>query len=222
MRLIPGCSLFLALALAVGELHAQSIPRALPAKPAVGATPIYPALPAKPAPASPVAIPRAEPAGEGVVFRSGDGFELRLSGMPAENAVDFAQQFTIGGDGFINIPLAGQIRATGLTQSQLERSIERSLVEQKYFTHPTAIINVAPQARFVTIGGQVRAPQRMVWSADLTLNAAISAAGGPADFAGNKIKLVRGTKVTIINKKDLLKNPHLDPKLMPGDQVELL
>ena len=184
--------------LAVVDLRAQTVLRALPVNP-----------------------PAAAPV-EGAAFRAGDIFELRMSGMPAEDSMPFAQQFTIGGDGFVNIPFGGQVRAAGLTQSQLERAIEKCLVDQKIFTRPTAIINVAPQARFVTIGGQVRAPQRMVWSADLTLNSAISAAGGPADFAGNKIKFTRASKVTIINKKDLVKNPDQDPRLLPGDQIELL
>jgi len=160
--------------------------------------------------------------GQGAAFRAGDAFELHLSGMPAEDALPFAQQFTIGGDGYVNVPLGGQVRAAGLTQSQLERAIEKRLVDEKIFSHPTATINVAPLARFVTIGGQVRAPQRMSWTADLTLTSAISAAGGPADFAGNKIKLTRGGQVTLFTKKELEKAPEKDPKLLPGDQVEQL
>jgi protein involved in polysaccharide export with SLBB domain len=173
------------------------------------------------APAAPAAAPIPE-LNEGATFRPGDMFELRLSGMPAEDAAAFAQQFTIGGDGFVNVPFGGQVRGAGLTQSQLERAIEKCLVEQKIFTRPTATINVAPQARFVTIGGQVRAPQRMVWSADLTLTSALSAAGGPGDFAGKKIKLTRGGKMTIYSKSDLEKSPEKDPRLLPGDQIEQL
>ena len=48
----------------------------------------------------------------------------------------------------LNIPLGGQIRAAGLSQSQLERAIERRLIDEKIFTHPTATINVPNQARF--------------------------------------------------------------------------
>ncbi len=155
-------------------------------------------------------------------FRSGEVFELRMSGMPPEDAVPFAQTFTIGGDGFVNIPFAGQVRAVGLTQSQLERAIEQRLVEAQIFTHPTATINVAPQARYVTIGGQVRAPQRMVWSPDLTLLSGIAAAGGPADFAGDKIKLSRNRQVTVYSRKSLNKNPADDPRLLPGDQIDQL
>lgn len=162
------------------------------------------------------------PSSLSAAFRSGEVFELRMSGMPPEDAAPFAQTFTIGGDGYVNIPFAGQVRAVGLTQSQLERAIEKRLVEEQIFTHPTATINVAQGARYVTIGGQVRSPQRMVWSPDLTLLSGISAAGGAAEFAGDKIKLSRSRKVSMFSRKRLNKFPEEDPKLLPGDQVDQL
>ena len=116
--------------------------------------------PVPPAAAVP-ALPAAAGGGSGAAFRPGESFLLRMSGMPLEDAASFSGlEFTIGGDGIINIPLGGQIRAAGLTQSQLERAIERRLVEQKIFRWPTATINVPNQARFVTIGGAVRAAHR--------------------------------------------------------------
>ncbi|MDB6154874.1 MAG: Polysaccharide biosynthesis/export protein [Chthoniobacteraceae bacterium] len=194
----------LSFVLAFSSIHAQTVRRAAPSAPA----------PTRPAAAA------ADSMMEGAVFRASDSFELRMSGMPPEDALPFAQQFTIGGDGFVNIPLGGQVRAAGLTQSQLERAIERCLVDKKIFTRPTATINVAPTARFVTIGGQVRNPQRLPWYADLTLNSAISAAQGAGDFAGNKIRLIRNGKVLMFDKKVIAKDPAQDPHLMPGDQVE--
>lgn len=158
----------------------------------------------------------------GTVFRSGDSFELQMSGMPAEDAMTYQKMFTIGGDGFVNIPYAGQIRASGLTQSALERAVERRLIDEKVFRWPTATINVPTTTRYVTVGGQVRAPTRMVWSADLTITSAISACGGPNEFGGDKVNLVRGGTVTRYSLKALKKNPADDPPLQPGDQVELL
>ncbi|MES2569294.1 MAG: polysaccharide biosynthesis/export family protein [Verrucomicrobiota bacterium] len=195
-------SFALLLAFAGADAQAQGVRRATPIR-------------------QPVVETRSEPVADGAVFRANDSFELRLSGMPAEDAQPFAQQFTIGGDGFVNIPLGGQVRAAGLTQSQLERAIERCLVDKKIFTRPTATINVAPQARYVTIGGQVRAPQRLQWSADLTVNSAINAAQGAGDFAGNKIRLIRGGKVLMFDKRVLAKDPGKDPHVLPGDQIEL-
>lgn len=158
----------------------------------------------------------------GAAFRPGESFLLRMSGMPLEDAASYALEFTIGGDGFVNIPLGGQVRAAGLTQSQLERAIERRLVEQKIFRWPTATINVPNAARFVTIGGTVRNPSRQLWSPDLTITSAISMCSGPGDFASDKVNLIRSGTITQYRLKKLKANPANDPRLLPGDQVELL
>lgn len=166
------------------------------------------------------ALPTAFP-GTGAAFRPGDTFQLRMGGMPYEDAASFPVEYTIGGDGFVNIPLGGQIRAAGLTQSQLERGIERRLVEQKIFRWPTATINVPNVSRFVTVGGAVRAPGRQVWSADLTITSAIASAGGKGEFGSNKINLIRGGQVRRYDLKKIKARPADDERLLPGDQIEL-
>ena len=180
------------------------------------------------APVTAKAAPRAsvvnppEIAGQSAVFRSGDTFELSLGGAPLEYTTELRNQYTIGGDGYINVPYAGQIRAAGLTQSQLERAIEQRLIAEKMFRFPTITINVGAQARFVTIGGQVRAPGRQPWTPDLTLLAALAAAGGPSEFGGDKVRLTRNSEVSQYSIKRLKRNPKEDPRLFPGDQVEQL
>ena len=169
-----------------------------------------------------VPVATAAAGASGTVFRPGDLFELQMSGMPGEDAATYQKMFTIGGDGFVNIPYGGQIRASGLTQSQLEKAIERRLIDEKIFRWPTATINVPTTTRYVTIGGAVRAPTRMQWSADLTITSAISACGGVGDFGGDKINLIRAGTVTQFRLKLLKKNPTDDPHLQPGDQVEVL
>lgn len=176
---------------------------------------------AAPAAAPAATTPQPAAAGNNAVLRTGDAFELRMTGMPVEDASMYSLIFTIGGDGMVNIPLGGQIRAAGLTQSQLEKAIERRLVDEKIFTNPTATINVPNQARFVTVGGNVRAPNRQPWSSDLTLLVAIAAAGGGSEWAGDKIDLIRGGQIQTFSLKKLNKNPADDPKLLPGDRLDL-
>jgi polysaccharide export outer membrane protein len=161
---------------------------------------------------------------QSATFRPGDSFEMSLGGVPAEtgDAQSFNKPYTVGGDGMINVPFAGLIRAAGLTQSQLEKAIQQKLIDGKIFRWPTITINVPERARLVTIGGQVRQPQRAFWSADMTLMSAINAAGGPADFAGDKVRLTRKQKVMVYSRKKLIKNPTEDPSLFPGDQIEVL
>ena len=55
---------------------------------------------------------------------------------------------------------------------------------------------MATNARSVTVGGGVKAPQRLPWSPDLTLKTAIDLCGGLDDFSnGKNVRLIRGGKV---------------------------
>ena len=155
-------------------------------------------------------------------LRSGDSFEMQLSGMPAEYAMDFRGQYTIGDDGTVSIPLIGPVRAIGLTSSQLARSIEKKLVAEQIFTQPTVMLALPVQSRFVTVGGAVRAPQAVPWSTDMTLSAAIKRAGGTSDFANIKrVRLTRDGKVAVLDLRRADKDPNQNPKLLPGDEVEV-
>jgi protein involved in polysaccharide export with SLBB domain len=174
----------------------------------------------------PVAVLVNTPAPQGVpqtvpLIRIGDVFEMRLSGMPQDLAAEFAIQYTVGQDGTANIPLIGEMKVSGLSANQAEREIQTKLVSEKIFTHPTVVITIGGAARFVSVGGGVRAPQRLQWSQDLTLHTAIENVGGLDDFGNKKgVRLIRDGKIIqTYNLKDLEKDPSKDPKLMPGDQV---
>ena len=169
------------------------------------------------------AAPTASRTSSSVVLRPNDMIDLHMSGMPPEEAVQFSGTlYTISGDGQVNIPYAGSLPAAGRTTTELEHAIQRVLIDKKLFRWPTATINIANTTqRYVTIGGNVRVPGRTQWSADLTLMSAISDHGGPGDFAGDKINLIRSGAITVYRFKQLQKDPKLDPKLLPGDQVDL-
>jgi polysaccharide export outer membrane protein len=198
----------IALLLIISHSPAQSVRRATAVKPA-------PARTAQPPPSAP---------SENSTFRPGDSFDMSIGAIPFPEGDPggFNKPYTVGTDGFVNVPYVGLVRAEGLTQSQLEKAVQTKLIEEKIFRWPTITINVPERSRLITVGGMVRAPQRIFWSADMTLMSAINAAGGPADFAGDKIRLTRNKKVTTFSRKKLLKFPDQDPKLMPGDQIEVL
>lgn len=160
-------------------------------------------------------------AATGATLRSGDVFEMRLGGVPIEEATSFIAAYTIGGDGTVNIPLIGQVRAVGLTGSQLEREIEKRFIDGKFFRWPTVTINIPNQSRYAIVGGDVRAPNRIGWSADMTLLGAISSCGGFSEFAGDTINLIRDGKVIKYSRKKLQRDPALDPRLQPGDRIEV-
>lgn len=181
------------------------------------------AIPITPQPMSATTAAPANAASSGSIalLRTGDIFEMNLSGMPGEFAGDFKLQYTIGQEGTVNVPLIGEVKAAGLTATQLERSVEAKLVGEKIFTHPTVLISIAQTTRYVSVSGGVRQPQRLSWSSDLTLSSAIGNCAGLSDFGSPKnIRIIREGKIFgAFNLTELQKDPSKDPKLLPGDQV---
>ena len=155
-----------------------------------------------------------------VPLRPGDVFEMHLGGMPQDLAAEFAFPYTVAQDGTVNVPMIGELKAAGLTSSQLERAIQAKFVADKVFTHPTVLISVAQAMRVVYFTGGLRTPGHVSWTPDLTLYRGIGECGGFSDFGHDSIRLIRDGKVAGTFKlKEIQKNPALDPKLMPGDQV---
>jgi len=156
------------------------------------------------------------------VLRPGDQIEIRLGGVPAEEINQVTGVYTVDGDGFINMPHIGKVRAAGATQSQLQGSIEEAYKSQQIYTNPSITLAVPNAARFVDVGGDVRSPQRVVFTADLTVLGAITAAGGFTEYADQgKVNLMRDGQVTVINMKEVRKNPTKDLKLKPGDKIHV-
>ncbi len=156
------------------------------------------------------------------VIRPGDVFEMRLTGMPVEYAQEFSGQYTVAENGFVSVPYIGEIKAGGATPPQVAQTIDTKLVAAGLFAHPTAIVAMQPQVRQVTIGGGVRQPQAVVWAADLKLSSAIIRAGGFTEFGKpTKVKVVRDGKAAWFNLKKADKDPAQNPKLLPGDEVEV-
>jgi protein involved in polysaccharide export with SLBB domain len=156
------------------------------------------------------------------VLRPDDSVEIRLGGVPAEFMQEFSAPYTIDGDGYLNLPYINQVKVGGLSVRNAQIAIETKLKAEEIYTHPSITINMQQQARFVSVGGSVRAPGRVPYTSDLTLLSALNAAGGPSEFAGDKIRLTREGKATYYSTKKLRKDPSKDPKILPGDQVEQL
>ena len=157
------------------------------------------------------------------VLRNGDQIEMRLSGPPEEFTREFNLILTVNEDS-VNIPLIGRIPAAGLSSTQLAQSIEKRLKDGKFFTSANVNINAnvagnTPQ-RTIIIGGAVRAPGRQQWTPDLTLTAAITAAG-LSEWATDGIKLTRGGRALRFSRKAIKKDPGLDPKIQPNDVIEV-
>lgn len=156
------------------------------------------------------------------VLRPGDQIEIRLGGVPPEEISQVSGQYQVDGQGFVNMPHIGKVKAANVTQADLQNAIEGAYRSQQIYSNPTITVNVASAARFVNIGGDVKAPQRVPFTPDLTLLGAINAAGGFTEYANQKqVRLLRDGNVTVYNVLEIRKDPSKDPRLKPGDTIEV-
>jgi polysaccharide export outer membrane protein len=163
----------------------------------------------------------AEPAAAGVALRNGDTVEVRIANVPPEDVGQIDGTYTLDESGMLNLPFIGLIKAGGLPPSQVQIAIQNKYVADGIYTNPTVTVNPPAQSRFVDVSGAVRSPGRVPYSSDLTLMTTIDSAGGPSDFAGDQIRLVRGGKIQYFSRKKLNKDPSLDPRIEPGDQIQI-
>jgi protein involved in polysaccharide export with SLBB domain len=160
------------------------------------------------------------PANADQVLRDGDVFRIAIGGAPREYTQDFELEYTIN-DGMVTIPMIGRMRAAGLSPNSLAGAIEKRLKDEKIFTNPSVILNPQNNARTLVIGGAVRNPGRQPWTNDMTLTQAVAAASGPSEWAEDKVKLIRGGRAEVYSRKAIKKQPDTDPKVFPGDFVEV-
>ncbi len=156
------------------------------------------------------------------VLRAGDQVEIRLGGVPSDEIMQVSGQYQVDGQGFLNMPHIGKIKAENITQSALQTAIEGAYRGQQIYTNPTITVNIPAAARFVNVGGDVKAPQRVPFTPDLTLLGAITACGGFTEYADQKkIQLTRDGKVSLHNVVAIRKDPTQDPRLKPGDLIQV-
>ena len=102
------------------------------------------------------------------------------------------QPVRIDAEGDLRLPLAGGVRAAGLTPRQLEREIVKKL--QHLVRNPEAVVSVVEQrSQPVSVLGAVRSPGVFQIQSRKTLVEVLSMAGGLKDDAATKIKVTRLT-----------------------------
>jgi polysaccharide export outer membrane protein len=125
-------------------------------------------------------------------------------------------------DGTLTLPFGLKVKAEGKTRSQLQKEIY-DLYVPKYY-QPQMTITVQTENRFYWVNGEVRQPNRIVFSGETTVMRAIASAGGFTDFANRKkVRLTRanGEKL-IINCDKALSDPSADRPVYPGDRIDVV
>jgi len=158
---------------------------------------------------------------EDVALRAGDQISLRLAGVPPEETSQVSGAYTVDGSGNINLPHIGKVHVAGLRQADIQNSIESTYRSKGIYTSPIITISVQFD-RLVDVEGDVRSPQRVRFTPDLTLLGAISATGGFTEYADQtKVSILRNGSRTFVNVKKVRQNMEADPGLQPGDKISV-
>jgi polysaccharide export outer membrane protein len=159
------------------------------------------------------------------VYRIGAGDQIQVSIF---NVSELSGEYRIDGNGYINMPLVGELSISGYDLGQAERVIAEAYGES-YLRNPQVSIRVTEfrSQQFTSIGA-VSSPRIYNVDRRVTLMEAIAMSGGLASSAGSRIYLtdrVRdpdsgelGTRSLIISVEDLMLNP-LDYNFVLGDSA---
>jgi protein involved in polysaccharide export with SLBB domain len=159
---------------------------------------------------------------EELTLRPSDTIQLKIGGVPANDAKAVAGEYVIDGQGYVNLPNLGRIKIAGLTLTAAQTVVESGYRSHDIYTRPAITITIGNGHRWVNVGGAVKIPQRITYKPDLTVLTTINAAGGFASAADQqKVRLLRADEVMIIDIKKIRANPSIDIPVQPGDRIEV-
>jgi len=139
---------------------------------------------------------------EGRVLTTSDVVSIKVVGQPD---LDTATRVEL--DGTINFPYIGRIRAAGMTEDALARTIEKRLAARQIVTEPHVLVEITNFGTEASVQGQVGAPGVYTLDRPTSLTQLLARAGGLKDIAGIVIlrrKGPHGLVETRYNGKDLL------------------
>lgn len=149
-------------------------------------------------------------------LRPGDSLNIAVQGVP--DATTHAIQ--IDEQGLISLPFIGAVAGAGSTTAELSQRIRETYVTKKIYT--TVDVSVSVTERYIYVGGEVQRPGRIVWTPDLTAAKAIQSAGGFTLYAKETaISLIREQSAYAIDVKLAQRDPSQDPRLLPGDSLQV-
>ncbi len=129
---------------------------------------------------------------------------------------ELSDVFSIGDDGLIELPLAGDVQASGRTPSALAAEIATTLSQRGMIKDPSVAVEVSSY-RPIFILGEVIRPGQYPYEPGMTVIAAVSLAGGYTYRAVKNYESVvrtQGSKTTngLVKPQD---------RLEPGDVITI-
>lgn len=143
-------------------------------------------------------------------YMFGPGDTIKIS---VYQEADLSVTAEISQQGFIDMPLLGSVKMTGLTQQSAKEHLEQ-LLRDGYLVAPSVSITVDSYRPFF-IYGEVRSPGSYAYQPDITLEQAIALSGGLLDRASrSQWHIQRGAdKATFVAKSDTI--------ILPGDVIKI-
>jgi protein involved in polysaccharide export with SLBB domain len=145
-------------------------------------------------------------------YTLGAGDKLRIT---VYNETDLSGEFEVNGEGYVSVPLLGQIKVLGQTTSEVQ-----TLLTQKYgkdyLVNPSVSIEVTNYRPFFIIG-EVNRPGGYPYVNGMTIINAVALAGGYTPRANHdRIKVKHGSDTTAQQQE--VKE---DSAVLPGDVIEV-
>lgn len=131
-------------------------------------------------------------------------------------AEELTGDFKLDASGNIEVPLIGEIYASGMNKEELKERITERLINQGYYNDPKVTIEVIAMQPFFILG-EVKNPGSYEYQVDLNVFKAIAIAGGYTPRAvKNKaiiIRKINGDRIEIKATEDT--------PLLPGDSIKI-
>ena len=156
------------------------------------------------------------------IYKIGPGDVLSISVWKEEG---MQLEVLVRPDGEITFPLAGEIKAGGLSTKALSDVLVTKL--ERYIPHPNVTVSVlSSQSNKVYVIGKVNRPGEFVATGYLDVLQALTMAGGLTPYAdSDEIKIIRrtdvGTKVELFDYDEVISGERLDMNIIlkAGDTV---
>ena len=142
----------------------------------------------------------------------GPGDRLRIK---VYNDADLTGEYEVNSAGIVSVPLVGQVRAMGLTTSQLEETIAARM-KGRFAQDPKINVEVATYAPFY-IYGEVKKAGEYPFQPGLTVADAIATAGG-LTYRANESKIYVQRADSHIQQTVTLDVP---TRIFPGDNIRV-
>ncbi len=146
---------------------------------------------------------------------------------------DLTGVYRVDADGYITMPYLNRVLAAGLTPSALQDRIRQLLKEGQFIRDSTARVDVEQaKSQSVIVSGEVRAPNEIPMSGNMTLLKALALAGSPTSAASSELTIAHRPKPGAaptdkdpeplrVNWKDIQIGKTQDVPLQDGDLVNV-